>query len=73
MKKHRKHSQWKEQEISREGASNDTDLYSITNTEFKKEIMKILEELRMATNSNADYFKKELEEFPLWLSGNKPN
>ena len=49
--------------------------------------MKIPKELRTDINSNTDYFKKELEtirwnqknpkihlqEFPLWLSDNKPD
>ena len=59
MNKHRNHSQLKEQENSR-GANNKTDLCSLTNTEFKKEVMKILNELRTATNNKTDYFKKEL-------------
>ena len=34
-------------------------LCSATDTEFKKEVMKILKELiRMAIKSNADYFQK---------------
>ena len=60
MKKHRNHSQLKEQN-STEGANNKTDLCSLTDTEFKKEVMKILKELRVDMNSNADYFRKELE------------
>ena len=61
MEKHRNHSQLKEQENSPEGENNETGLYSLTDTEFKKEVMKILKELRMDINSNTDYFKKELE------------
>ena len=68
MKKLRNHSQLKEQEYSPEAANNDTDLCSLTDTEFKKEIMKILKELRVHmkelgadVNSNADYFRQELE------------
>ena len=30
-------------------------------TEFKKEIVKILKELRVDMNSNTDYFRQELE------------
>ena len=30
-------------------------------TEFKKEMVKILKELRVDMNSNADYFRKEIE------------
>ena len=61
MKKHRSHSQLKEQENSPESADKETDLWSLKDTEFKKEVMKILKELRMAIYSNADYFKKELQ------------
>ena len=67
-KKLRNHSQLKEQENSPEGASNERDLCSLTDTEFKREVVKILKELkvnmkelRMGMNSNADYFRKELE------------
>ena len=35
---------------------------------FLKEIMKTLKEIRIAINSNADYFKKGTREFPSWLS-----
>ena len=61
MKKHRNHPQLKEQENSPEGADNETDLCSLTDTGFEKETMEILKELRTDINSNADYFKKELE------------
>ena len=68
MKKLRNHSQLKEQENSSEAANNETDLCSLTDTEFKREIVKILKELRVNMkelradiNSNADYFRKELE------------
>ena len=68
MKKLRNHSQLKEQENSFEAPNNETDLCSLINTELKKEIVKILKELRenmkelrVDLNSNADYFRKELE------------
>ena len=68
MKKLKDDSQLKEQENSPEGANNETDLRSLTDTEFKKETVKILKELivnmkelRVDINSNADYFRKELE------------
>ena len=68
MKKLRNHSQFKEQENSPEAANNETDLCSLTDTEFKKEIVKLLKELmlnikelRADMKSNADYFRKELE------------
>jgi len=68
MKKLRNHSQLKEQKNTPEAAKNETDLCSLIDTEFKREIMKILKELRVNMkefraniNSNADYFRKELE------------
>ena len=68
MKKLRKNSQLKELENSPERTNNDTDLCILTNTKFKKEIVKIPKELRVNMkklkvdmNSNADYFIKELE------------
>ena len=68
MKKLRNHPQLKEQENSPEAENNETDLCSLTDTEFKKEIVKILKELRMNMkeiradiNSKADQFRKELE------------
>ena len=68
MKTLRSHSQLKQQEKSPEGANNEIDLCSLTDTEFKKEIVKILKELkanmkesRVGINSNADHFRKELE------------
>ena len=61
MKKLRNHSQLKEQEKSPEGANNETDLCSLTDSEFKKEIVKILKELREDMNSNAYSLRKELE------------
>ena len=59
MKKHRNHSKLKEQENSPEGAKNEKDLDSLTDTEFIKETVKMLKELRADMNSNADYFRKE--------------
>ena len=61
MKKLGNHSQLKEQENSPEGANNETDLCSLKDIEFKKEIVEILKELRVDMNSNADYFRKKLE------------
>ena len=68
MKKLRNHSQLKEQENSPEAANNETDLCSLIDTEFKREIVKILKELRLNVkelredmNSNADSLRKELE------------
>ena len=61
MKKQRNDSQLKDQENSPEGTNNETDLFSLIDTKFKKKVMKILKELRKAINRNADYCKKELE------------
>ena len=67
MKKLRNHSQLKEQENSPK-AANHLKQWSLTDTEFKREIVKILKqlkvnirELRTFINSNADYSRKELE------------
>ena len=64
----RNHSQLKEQENSPEGVKNETDSSSLTDTKFKKVIVKMLKELRANMkelrtdmNSNADYFRKEVE------------
>ena len=68
MKKLRNHSQFKEQENSPEAANNEIDLYSWTDTKFKRETVKILRELRLNIkalrsdmNGNAGSFRKELE------------
>ena len=59
MKKLRNHSQLKEQEKSPEAANGKTDLCSLTDFEFKSEIVKILKELREDMNSNVDSLRKE--------------
>ena len=46
MKKLWNHSQLQEWENSAEGANNETDLCSLTDTKFKKVTVKILKELR---------------------------
>ena len=61
MNKLRNHSQLKEQENSPKGANNETDLCSLTDTKFKKEIVKLLKELREHMNSNADSLRKGLK------------
>ena len=61
MKKHRNHSQLKEQENSPKADNNETDLCSPTDIEFKREVLEIRKELREDINSNADFFIKELE------------
>ena len=45
MKMLRNHSQLKEQENSSEGANNETDLCSPTDTEFRNERVRILKKL----------------------------
>ena len=57
----RNHSQLKQQENSPKAVNNETDLCSLTDLEFKREIVKILKELREDINSNADSLRKELE------------
>ena len=61
MKKLRNHSQLKQQENSPKAVNNETDLRSLTDIEFKREIVQILKELRENINSNADSLRKELE------------
>ena len=61
MEKHRNHSQFKEEKNSPKAVNNETDLCSLTDIEFKREVLKILKELREDMNSNADSFRKELE------------
>ena len=61
MKRLRNHSQLKQQENSPKAVHNETDLCSLTDIEFKREIVKVLKELREDMTSNADSFRKELE------------
>ena len=61
MKKCMNHFQLKAQENALEGTNNEIDLFSLMDTKFKKEAMKIWKELRKVFNRNADYGKKELE------------
>ena len=61
MKKLRNHLQLNQQENSPKAVKNETDLCRLTNREFKREIVKILKELREDMNSNADTLRKELE------------
>ena len=55
------HCRLKDREHSPERTSNKAYLLHLIDTDFKKEIMKILTELRKAINRNAEYCKKELE------------
>ena len=61
MKKLRNHPPLNQQENSPKAVYNETDLCSLTDLEFKREIVKILKELREGMNSNADTLRKELE------------
>ena len=61
MKKQKKDSQLKDQVNFSERTNNKTDLFRLIGTKFKKEIRKILRELRRARDRNADYCKKEEE------------
>ena len=47
MKKLRSHSQLKEKENSPEGVNNEIELCSLIDTKFKRDIVKILKELRV--------------------------
>ena len=47
MKKLRNYSQLKEEKNSPEAANNEMDLCNLIDTEFKKEIVKVLKELSM--------------------------
>ena len=58
MKQLRNHFQLKDQENSLVGTNNETDLCSLTETDFKKEMVKIQKELRVSMNGNADYFNR---------------
>ena len=58
MKKHRSYFQLKDQENSPERTINETDFFTLTDSEFKKEIIKILKELKKAIDRNADFCKK---------------
>ena len=60
MKKLSNHSQLNQQNSSK-AVNNETDLCSLTDIEFKREAFKILKELKEDMNSNADSFRKELE------------
>ena len=50
-----------DQEDCSKRTNNETEFFSLTDSEFRKEIMRILKALRRAINRNADSCKKELE------------
>ena len=47
-------------QINSPSSMNETDLFSLIDTEFKKKVMKILKELREVITRNADHYKNEL-------------
>ena len=55
MKKQRNHSQLQEQEKSLEEKWNETDLSSLPDSEFRKEVIKLLKGLRKVIDRNADH------------------
>ena len=61
MKKLRNHPQLNQQENSPKAVNKDPGLCSLTDLEFKREIVKILKELREDMNRNADSLRKDLE------------
>ena len=61
MKKLRNHPQANQQENSPKAVNNEPDLCSLTDLEFKREIVKILKQLGEDMNSNADTLRKEIE------------
>ena len=61
MKKLRNHPQLNQQENSPKAVNNEIELCSLTDLEFKREIVKILKELGEDMNSNAGSLRKELE------------
>ena len=61
MRKLRNHPQLNQQENSPQAVNKETDLCSLTDLKFKREIVKILKEFREDMNSNADTLRKELE------------
>ena len=60
MKKLRNHPQLNQQENSPKAVNNEIELCSLTDLEFKREIMKIMKELREDIDSNIS-LRKELE------------
>ena len=67
-RKQRNYSQWNDQENATERANNKTGPFSLTDTEFKTEIMNTLNELR-TIHRNANCYRKQLET----IKGNKEN
>ena len=61
MKNLRNDYQLKQQENSTKAVNKETDLCSLTDLEFKRDIVKIRKELREDRNRNADSLRKEWE------------
>ena len=61
MKELRSDPHLNQQENSPKAVNNETDLCSLTDLEFKRKIVKILQELREDMNSNAYSLRKELQ------------
>ena len=58
MKRQRNHSQLKEQEKSAERTNNKTELTCLLKPKFKKEVIKMLTELRKIIDRNANHCNK---------------
>lgn len=58
MKKQRNQFQLKDQQNSPETTNNDTDFFRLIDTDFKKEIMKILKELRRLSTEMQNVVKR---------------
>ena len=61
MKKLRNHSQLKQQENSAKAVNNETNLCTLTGSEFKREIVKILKELCENMYGKADSLRKDVD------------
>ena len=61
MKRQGNYSQLKEQEKFHERTNNGTELSSLLDLEFKKEVIKMLDETTKIININADHYNKEQE------------
>ena len=59
MKRQGNYSQLKEQEKFHERTNNGTELSSLLDLEFKKEVIKMLKELKKIISKNADHSKKD--------------
>ena len=69
MRMCRNHSQLKERENSPEGANNEIDFCSLTDTKFEREVMQILKELRMDIKTVTAMYTSKDNLNPLLYSG----